>query len=158
MTKSIEFEVNALSETEKAWLAGIIDGEGSIFIMKQKRKDRDRDTNYILRVTVQSTDKYMVPKIHQLIGGPVIYENFEKRPNQNNTLKWQLNGKGAIRFLRAILPYLVVKNSQAKLAIRFHRESKRHWKHMSEILYKRQEMYYLLLKSLKTKIIFKSLN
>ena len=30
-----------------AWAAGIIDGEGSIFIMKQQRKDRERGHNYI---------------------------------------------------------------------------------------------------------------
>jgi len=39
-----------------AWAAGIIDGEGSIFIMKQQRKDRERGHNYILRISVQSTD------------------------------------------------------------------------------------------------------
>jgi len=36
-----------------AWAAGIIDGEGSIFIMKQGREDRERTHNFVLRV-VQS--------------------------------------------------------------------------------------------------------
>jgi len=117
--------------------------------MKQKRKDRDRDTNYILRVSVQSTDKYMVPAIHNFVGGPVIVEQQEKRPNQNNTLKWQLNGKNVIRFLQSIKNYLVVKKEQADLAIYFQTSFKKHWKHMKEEDYKKQEECYFLMKQLK---------
>jgi len=156
MTISIESEVSSLTEPQKAWLAGIIDGEGSIFIMKQKRKDRDRDINYILRVAVQSTDKYMIPKIHELVGGPLIVEQYERRENQHNTLKWQLNGKNAIKFLKAILPYLVVKPDQALEAIHFQTTFKKHWKHMNEEDYVEQEKSYFKLKSLKKDAYFDS--
>ena len=144
-----EFEVGNLSETDKAWLAGIIDGEGSIFVMKQKRKDRERDTNYILRVTVQSTDKFMCPKIHSLVGGPVIWEQRDKRENCKNTYKWQCNGKKAAKFLKAIRPYLVVKADQADVAIGFQENTKKHWKHMTQVDYVNQEFAYHELKHLK---------
>jgi len=156
MTISIESEVNSLTEPQKAWLAGIIDGEGSIFIMKQRRKDRDRDINYILRVAVQSTDKYMIPRIHALVGGPLITEQYERRENQHNTLKWQLNGKNAIKFLRAIHPYLIVKQDQADEAIRFQTTYKKHWKNMLDQDYVEQEKSYFKLKSLKQDAFFDS--
>ena len=55
-----------MNDLDKAWVAGIIDGEGSIFVMTQKRKDRERDVNYILRVSVQSTDPFMTKELLNL--------------------------------------------------------------------------------------------
>lgn len=136
-------------DVEKAWLAGIIDGEGSIFIMKQKRKDRERDTNYILRVSVQSTDPYMAAECQKLVGGPVIFEQIDKRPNNSNTLKWELSGKRAKNVLQDIIPYMKVKHQQARLAIEFQTTTKKHWHHMTNQDYQNQEQFYQALKQAK---------
>ena len=150
MNPNSEFEVGEkVTELDKAWLAGIIDGEGSIFVMKQKRKDRERDTNYILRVSVQSTDPFMAHECRNLAGGPVIYEQHEKRPNMSNTLKWELNGRKAANFLESILPYMRVKHAQAKLALEFQRTTKKHWKHMIPADYANQARLYQELKQAK---------
>lgn len=139
-----------MKELDKAWLAGIIDGEGSIFVMKQKRKDRERDTNYILRVSVQSTDPFMAHECRNLAGGPVIFEQHDKRPNMSSTLKWELSGRNAAGFLEEILPYMRVKHEQAKLAIEFQRTTKKHWKHMESTDYENQARLYSALKQAKT--------
>lgn len=138
-----------MKDIEKAWLAGIVDGEGSIFIMKQKRKDRERDTNYILRMSVQSTDPFMAVECSKLVGGPVISEQFDKRPNNSNTLKWELSGRTACKVLEEILPFMRVKHSQAQLAIDFQKTTKKHWRHMLESDYETQEKYYQALKQAK---------
>lgn len=138
-----------MQETDKAWLAGIIDGEGSIFIMRQKRKDRERDTNYILRVTVESTDPFMSTECYKLAGGCQIQQKKDPREDRSDTLKWQLNGKKAAKFLSLILPYLRVKTTQAKLAIEFQTQTKKHWRHMAPEDYKNQEQKYLSLKQAK---------
>jgi hypothetical protein len=138
-----------MTELEKAWLAGIIDGEGSIFVMKQKRKDRIRDTNYILRISVQSTDPYMAHECRKIAGGPVIYEQHEKRPNMSNTLKWELSGKKAANVLQEILPYMRVKHAQAALAVDFQSTTKKHWKNMLPEDYEKQARLYSELKQAK---------
>lgn len=137
-------------DIDKAWVAGIIDGEGSIFVMRQKRLDRERDTNYILRVSVQSTDPYMTKELKTLV--PVSAEfnvMRDKRPGCSDTLKWQLNGKNAAGFLETILPFLRVKHEQAKLAIEFQRTTKKHWKQMTSEDYVKQADLYLKLKQAK---------
>ena len=139
-----------MTETEKAWLAGIIDGEGSIFIMKQKRKDRERDTNYILRVSVDSTDPYMAPECLKLAGGVKLQQSSDKRINCSDRLKWQMNGNKATKMLEDILPYMRVKHYQAKLAIEFQKTTKKHWKHMQKEDYMKQEQLYTELKQAKT--------
>lgn len=133
-----------------AWLAGIIDGEGSIFVMRQPRKDRDREINYILRISVDSTDPYMAPACRNIIGsGPIITQSSDKRPSCSDRLKWQVNGKQAARVLEVLLPFMKVKQHQARLAIEFQKTTKKHWKHMQPEDYIKQEDLYNQLKQAK---------
>lgn len=137
-------------ETDLAWAAGIIDGEGSIFIMKQGRKDRERDRNYILRVSVQSTDPYMTKELLRLFkDGAVFTQELDKRPNNSNTLKWQISGHRAAKVLEKLLPYLRVKHEQAVAAIEFQNTTKKHWKHMTEEDYNKQVFFYEYLRQAK---------
>lgn len=139
-----------MKDIDKAWIAGIIDGEGSIFVMRQKRLDRERDTNYILRVSVQSTDPYMTKELKTLC--PISAEfsvQRDHRPECSDTLKWQVNGKNAARFLEEILPFMRVKHQQAKLAIEFQNTTKKHWRHMTSVDYEKQAALYQELKDAK---------
>jgi len=132
-----------------AWLAGIIDGEGSIFIMRNKRTDRERIYNYILRLSVQSIDDIMIPSCYEITGEGCTYPIHEKRENQQNSLKWQLEGKKVVRVLQELLPYLKVKKTQAELAIKFQETTKKHWRQMTDDDYKEQEKFYFALKESK---------
>ena len=138
-----------MENLDKAWLAGIIDGEGSIFVMKQKRNDRERDTNYILRISVDSTDPYMAKECLKIAGGVQITQSSDKRPNCSDRLKWQINGTQASRLLKELLPYLRVKFYQAALAIEFQDTTKKHWRHMTKEDYESQASLYLQLKQAK---------
>lgn len=133
-----------------AWAAGIIDGEGSIFVMKQGRKDRERDYNYIMRVSVQSTDPYMTKELGKIFpDGAIFSQDRYKSDNWSDTLKWQVNGRKAAFVLKQILPFMKVKHDQAKLAIDFQETTKKHWRHMTESDYETQESYYFKLKQAK---------
>lgn len=138
-----------MTDLDKAWLAGIIDGEGSIFIMQQRRNDRDRDINYILRISVESTDPFMATECQKIAGGPKLSQKKDSRPNMSDTLKWQLNGKKAAALLQELLPFLRVKHEQAKLAIEFQSSTKKHWKHMKEQDYMKQKQLCMDLKKAK---------
>ena len=136
-------------QLDLAWLAGIIDGEGSIFVMRQKRKDRERDTNYILRMSVQSTDPFMSPECKRIAGeGEAISVQRDAR-GYSNTLKWQVNGRKAIKVLKELLPYMRVKKEQAITAIHFQETTKKHWRHMTDIDYQHQQELYMKLKQQK---------
>lgn len=132
-----------------AWLAGIIDGEGSIFILKQGRKDRERTFNYILRISVQSADTIMAFECMKITGEGAIMDAVTKKENQSNTYKWQVNGKKAANILEVLLPYLRVKKDQAIAAIEFQRSTKKHWRNMIAQDYQTQEDFYYKLKELK---------
>lgn len=132
-----------------AWLAGIIDGEGSIFIMKQTRKDRERAFNYILRLSVQSADRIMAFECMKLTGEGATMDAPTAKENQSNTYKWQVSGRKAANILRDLIPFMRVKKDQAESALLFQESTKKHWKHMTPKDYQEQEDFYYKLKQLK---------
>lgn len=137
------------SVADLAWLAGIIDGEGSIFVMKQSRKDRERKYNYILRISVQSSDGIMAKECLAITGEGACFDQETSKENQSNTYKWQVSGKRAKHVLENILPFLRVKKDQALVAIDFQNTTKKHWRQMTVDDYKKQEDCYYKLKQQK---------
>lgn len=128
-----------------AWLAGIVDGEGSIYIMVNPRKGkvdadgyiRKRD-NYILSLAIQSTDKVMAPEALKITGVGAVWPQRSFKENQRDTLCWKVSGRKAAKVLEKMLPLLRVKQTQAKLGLEF-QSLKKHWKQCAEIDYAKQE-------------------
>lgn len=104
-----------LSEVELAYLAGIIDGEGSIFIAKESKR---LAADYMLRLSVTSTDKVLIDWIHRRFGGNVCRQ---RRPIGKWKLAyhWRASGPHAMRILEATNQFLVLKRLKADFAIAF---------------------------------------
>lgn len=99
-----------MTETEKAWLAGIIDGEGAIYCRLPKQ--------FKVMVEVKMTCFETVEAIHGLFPGC-----FTKGYLSKNSLgkkpqwKWALCTSKAYEFLKLISPYLRTKRIIAAHAI-----------------------------------------
>ena len=118
----------SIKETDLAWAAGIVDGEGSIGLIRMKRYDNyGTGVTYDLRLDVGNTDPRMLKKLQDLFGGS-ISRSMEKRENRKPCATWHLHGSNAANVLAAIRPYLVIKGEQADVAIKsrqFVRRNKR---------------------------------
>lgn len=101
-----------LSETEKAWLAGFIDGEGWIGI-------ESRGNSYGVRFSVANTDKETMEYVKDLIPFGYLYRTKKEPPSKDLfTLElWNLMKIKA--FLETIIPYSVTKVRSMKIALRF---------------------------------------
>ena len=105
-----------------AYLAGIIDGDGYISILKTKRGTKksfhsSRDYIYVPVVKVAMVDKEFIQWLHTSFGG-----NFETRPAFNNNREsycWTLRKALVEDFLHDIYPYLRIKKRQAELVFKF---------------------------------------
>ena len=100
-----------MNEQELAYLAGIIDGEGSICIHKDSRDGRIWG-----EVTVYNTSQELISWIHERFGGNIY--DCESRAEQYGTkrnliIRW--SGRDAAEFLPSLIPYLVIKKEKAKL-------------------------------------------
>lgn len=93
-----------MTETELAWSAGFFDGEGCILANRS-------GASFSLRAKVSQVVPEPLEQLRRWFGGNIWYEKAYGRS------VWTVSGYKARLFLRAILPYLVVKRDRATLAL-----------------------------------------
>ncbi|MFA5037696.1 MAG: LAGLIDADG family homing endonuclease [Candidatus Izemoplasmatales bacterium] len=100
------------TELEKAYLAGLIDGEGSICILT------DHKRTFYLHLNITNTGLSMLLKIKDIWGG-LLYKKSRKNLlwKQAYELRWM--GSKAKDILKEISPYLINKKPQAEISLRF---------------------------------------
>jgi hypothetical protein len=104
-----------LTEAEKAYAAGLFDGEGSIIIDKPRR-----GKGHTLMVTLALREPAAVTWLQECWPGSL--RPATRRPKTGEAFicwYWRRDTSAAAVFLRDILPYLLVKQAQAQLAIEF---------------------------------------
>ncbi len=119
-------EDTTIKETDLAYVAGIIDGEGCVQIQKVKPHNREKSEQYKLQLRVYNTDRSLIEYLNQLFPA-YTYDGSEKRNNRRKQFCWHANGKKTVIILQQVLPYLVVKKEQALLAIEFYETFNRYY-------------------------------
>jgi len=101
-----DYEIN-LTESEAGYVAGIIDGEGTITTGTSNKY-------YNLVLVVSNTNIDLMLYLEKILGGSM----FECQPQNGNRPIYRISwtGKKAMSIIEAIKPYLIVKKSQAILA------------------------------------------
>ena len=99
------------------YTAGIIDGEGCIIICKNKTlRKGHKNISYLLQVRVGMATTQAVTLLHKTFGGSYAHRAYGKHTPMNI---WTINSIAAEGFLKLILPYLKVKQEEAKVALEF---------------------------------------
>lgn len=100
-----------LSKVEAAYIAGIVDGEGSIF------SSYPRSAASPLRISVTMIHKPTIEWLHAKCGGQ-FFAHRTKQPNARPAWGWCLKAVRSRALLRKIIPYMVAKIDEAKVALR----------------------------------------
>lgn len=109
-----------IARKQFAYFAGLFDGEGGIYIEKQSNyRYRMKSPKYSL--IVQLTNNYypIIDRMVELFNG---YKRERKRFYNNipySIYDWRTSAKKAVKFLRLLYPYLVIKKKQAEIGIKF---------------------------------------
>jgi len=99
-----------VSEAILAYAAGIIDGEGSIYVGKTLE-------SYALNVEVKMTDREPVEFLGEHFGG--LFRVKETTSNGRQIYCWHVRQNKAVEFLKLIQPYVLGKADQLEVAILF---------------------------------------
>lgn len=93
-----------MKETDCAWLAGYVDGDGSITITKRSgRKFRS------LIISIDSTDVELLDHVIKLVGGSLI-EKKRYKDHHRQCYTWRMSGaNNIIDLLQKISPYFKCK-------------------------------------------------
>lgn len=104
------------SPTAVAYLAGMIDGEGTVGIY-EARSTRSLRISHYVQVTVVNTDLALMDWLTATFGGRV---DRRRDPSRNPTHKqpyaWRVHGPNAAALLEAVEPYMVIKSEQVAVA------------------------------------------
>ena len=102
-----------------AYLAGIIDGEGTVGIVRTKPNQRTAQINYrhYAYMSLGMVEKQIPDLLKEVFGGCV---NEERVHGMRSVWRWHKTGRDdLIRLLNDLLPYLRIKRPQAELVIDF---------------------------------------
>ena len=105
------FQKNFSKELLLAYAAGLIDGEGCIGLYHNSHNG-----NYQLRITVEMVDKSGMEIISNLFKGKWYYKK-AKKPRRARQI-WMAFNRNAEDALQQLFPYLIVKRTQAELALK----------------------------------------
>jgi len=106
-----------LSVEERAYLAGIIDGEGSIMLMHHKPEPGNRKwEHWQLRISISNTDIRLIHWLEARFpdSGHTTCRNV--RNGQRSAFQWYAGSRKALPVLDAAFPYLVLKRRHAEIA------------------------------------------
>ncbi len=107
-----------LDITSLAYLAGLFDGEGSIYIERAAPKDFKVGYRYQLKAAIRIREYWALEAYHQVFGGSLKVSR-RSNPMYADIGSWRLCDKSAALLIDAILPYLRLKRRQALIAIEF---------------------------------------
>jgi hypothetical protein len=88
-----------VSETDIAWAAGLLEGEGS-FLKKTKRKT--------ILISCQMTDLDVLQRLKTIFGGS-IYNTTKAKPHHKDAWSWCIFGTNAARVMELIKPYMLAR-------------------------------------------------
>jgi hypothetical protein len=105
--------MRAPTEVEKAYIAGIVDGEGCIGAAEVRDKRPGRGPGVMFTIFVAMTDRQAVDLLQELYGGHVREKIDARNVGRRPCFCWQGYGEIGARLIRDVLPYLRIKNQQA---------------------------------------------
>lgn len=109
--------IRDLSETESAYLAGIIDGEGCLgtSLRKMDRETSSRPVSCYLKIQISTTDKSLTDWILSTTGIGFIYKQKRGKYGWNDGWIWAATERYIRQLLPKISPYIVIKTKQLRL-------------------------------------------
>ena len=130
-----------MKKIDLAYVAGIIDGEGCIYIEHGKK-----GKGFQLSVSVGSSDRWLCEFLKFSFGGCL----YDMKSKTLPCWKWEIRTKQAGQFLGDIFPYLRLKKPQAEIALKFQKaRHQQNWVKKTDEEKAIEEAQYLLIKDLK---------
>jgi hypothetical protein len=102
-----------------AYIAGIIDGEGTIRIHKSKpyKKNKQKNCSYAAGIGVGMVEKRIPSLLQEVFGGGLQEECV---PGRRSIWRWQVSGRLSVyKILEELAPYLILKQEHAYAVMEF---------------------------------------
>lgn len=109
-----------ITELERAYLAGLFDGEGCLSIVEDTSKKKITPTPVLTLVAVVSScDKFILDYWKNKTGIGSVNLSKKASGNARDGFAWVVSGKSAVDLINLMYPYLLIKKDEADIAYRF---------------------------------------
>ena len=112
-------QINELSKEDAAYIAGIVDGEGSLNLNRVHSNDPNRKATYSIRMRITNTFPGLLDWIGLKVGYGSIGQLKKYKIHYKQAYEWILNGRRAVVLLKQLYPYLKVKKLQADVIFEY---------------------------------------
>lgn len=118
------------SDTVLAYIAGIVDGEGSICIYTHKCRTSRAGQ---MKAVISNTNRELLEFVQLYFGGSISAVNsaVNKARGRKTCYQWVVASQKALHFLEPIEPFLRVKKLQAQIAIEYQGQRRKGY-HLTE--------------------------
>jgi hypothetical protein len=136
--------MNTIEPTILAYVAGLMDGEGSIVIGVSKPSATRSSTSpsHWLQVSITSTNRDTIDWLSTVFDGHISSHcTNTSAKGKKDCWSWRVMSNAGAAFLTLILPYLRSKKAPAELAIAFQESRKGYANHLTPELIAQRDWY-----------------
>jgi intein/homing endonuclease len=128
--------VNKISEVNAAYIAGLIDGDGSILLSKRHKSD-----NRQLVISISNNDRALLNEILGIVGAGKITGKRTNSKKHNQNFTYSISNRQALQLLKYIDPYLkTYKRKRAELVLETYiKVTPRNGKYSEKVRLQREE-------------------
>ena len=119
MSRRCDYIRKEYTVAEAAYMAGIMDGEGTFYIGNYSGNRKNGDKHFQTLIAVATTDKSLMDWLHKTFGGGVraYTPNQMAKNSRKQVFRWCATSNRMLHICEIILPYLVIKGKQAQIMI-----------------------------------------
>lgn len=99
-----------MEKIEKAYLAGLVDGEGTVTLSRKHSNETPSP-----EVSIANNSLQLLGWVKNVVGTGKITSKRKNKPHHAQSYTWSIRDNKVISFLDEIKNYLIVKKQQAKL-------------------------------------------
>lgn len=107
-----------LTLEQSAYIAGMIDGEGSVGVWRETRRGNKSGYRYKGVVEVYNTDTRVLHFLKDVCGGYIAKKRKASKKNKASW-KWACTQTKISELLKQVRPYMILKGEQADIVLKF---------------------------------------
>ena len=108
--------VRMLTISDAAYIAGLVDGEGTVTLTRKHRNE-----NHQLVLSISNTDFALLRYVYETVGAGEITAKRTTSPNHTPSYTYAIYNRQALSLLKQLLPYLrTYKSRRASLILKHH--------------------------------------
>lgn len=104
-------------EVRVAYYAGLFDGEGCVFVKRKRDRGAEHWWSLQVEASINLIDPTSLIQLHKDFGGQFRRDQKIRVIGRRHLYTWKVVSCDVVPFLRALLPYSVMKREQIELAL-----------------------------------------